>query len=255
MIAARKAGAFGRLEGGGDAWIRRGDLQASLRMRAPRDLVGETVQGLAIGPADVSRPGELRVSPRHLAIERFHSALDADEPVKGVVVRANRGGVTVDVDGCEAFVPRSHLRGRDNRDHESLIGEPWRGWVLKVTAGDQLLTAYPPRRRARRARQRARFARRLRVGDVRRGWIRNVTATCLFVRLHRAGVDAVVPSHTLVLAGRDLTDEPPQEGEGVRVEIAKIGPGTKAREVSIVASYLRRSAIIARARQLAYRWA
>jgi ribosomal protein S1 len=201
-------------------------------------LVGKTLTGLVIEPPDV-QPGVVVVSPRRFAVEYFRAALDSGRRVAGLVVRANRGGIVVEVDGVEGFVPRSELRRRENRDRHSLVGKRWQGRVLSVTPKDQVLTSRSPRQIARRAGRRARFLAGLRPGDMRRGTVRYMTDANTFIRLDRSGIDALVPRDNLAARlERGHPGPAGRAGDRVWVRITQIRPGTKEREADIAASYV-----------------
>ncbi|EGK86541.1 S1 RNA-binding domain-containing protein [Microcoleus vaginatus PCC 9802] len=69
--------------------------------------------------------GQVTLSLRQLQIQQaWEDLIDLQETGKVLQVRvsgANKGGVTVDVQGMRGFIPRSHLVERDNL--ESLIGQ------------------------------------------------------------------------------------------------------------------------------------
>ena len=69
--------------------------------------------------------GQVTLSLRQLQIqEAWEDLIELQETGKVIEVRvsgANKGGVTVDVQGMRGFIPRSHLAQRDNI--ESLIGQ------------------------------------------------------------------------------------------------------------------------------------
>ncbi|MBD1883840.1 S1 RNA-binding domain-containing protein [Microcoleus vaginatus] len=69
--------------------------------------------------------GQVTLSLRQLQIQQaWEDLIDLQETGKVLQVRvsgANKGGVTVDVQGMRGFIPRSHLVDRDNL--ESLIGQ------------------------------------------------------------------------------------------------------------------------------------
>ena len=69
--------------------------------------------------------GQVTLSLRQLQIQQaWEDLIELQETGKVLQVRvsgANKGGVTVDVQGMRGFIPRSHLVERDNL--ESLIGQ------------------------------------------------------------------------------------------------------------------------------------
>lgn len=69
--------------------------------------------------------GQVTLSLRQLQVQQaWEDLVELQETGKVLQVRvsgANKGGVTVDVEGMRGFIPRSHLAQRDNM--ESLIGQ------------------------------------------------------------------------------------------------------------------------------------
>ncbi len=78
--------------------------------------------------------GQVTVSLRQLQIkkawEKVQDLAETNQSVEVVVTGVNKGGVTVDVEGLRAFIPRSHLIQRDKL--ESLVGQYLRANFLQV---------------------------------------------------------------------------------------------------------------------------
>jgi len=94
--------------------------------------VGETKEFLIIREQDSD--GQVTLSLRQLALdEAWADIKEMAETEKSTQIRitgANKGGVTGEVAGLRAFIPRSHLQQRDNLD--SLVGQLLTATFLEV---------------------------------------------------------------------------------------------------------------------------
>ena len=94
--------------------------------------IGETKEFLIIREQDSE--GQVTLSLRQLALdEAWADIKEMAETEKSTQIRitgANKGGVTGEVAGLRAFIPRSHLQQRDNLD--SLVGQLLTATFLEV---------------------------------------------------------------------------------------------------------------------------
>ena len=101
--------------------------------------VGETKEFLIIREQDSD--GQVTLSLRQLALDKAWEDLkEIAETGKSTQIRitgANKGGVTGEVSGLRAFIPRSHLQQRDNL--ESLIGQLLTATFLEVNQENRKL--------------------------------------------------------------------------------------------------------------------
>ena len=101
--------------------------------------VGETKEFLIIREQDSD--GQVTLSLRQLALDRAWADLqeiaEAGRSTQIRITGANKGGVTGEVSGLRAFIPRSHLQQRDNL--ESLIGQLLTATFLEVNQENRKL--------------------------------------------------------------------------------------------------------------------
>lgn len=101
--------------------------------------VGETKEFLIIREQDSD--GQVTLSLRQLALdEAWADIKEMAETGKSTQIRitgANKGGVTGEVAGLRAFIPRSHLQQRDNL--ESLVGQLLTATFLEVNQENRKL--------------------------------------------------------------------------------------------------------------------
>ncbi|GAB4534499.1 MAG: hypothetical protein Tsb0014_20750 [Pleurocapsa sp.] len=85
--------------------------------------------------------GQVTLSKRQLAIEEAWDTVaeiaDSNKSIQMRVTGVNQGGVTGEVEGLRAFIPRSHLQQRDNLD--SLVGQLLTVTFLEVNRSQRKL--------------------------------------------------------------------------------------------------------------------
>ena len=101
--------------------------------------IGETHEFLIIREQDSD--GQVTLSIRQLALDQawedIREMADADKSTQVRVTGANKGGITGEVLGLRAFIPRSHLQQRDNM--ESLVGQLLTATFLEVNQENRKL--------------------------------------------------------------------------------------------------------------------
>ncbi len=101
--------------------------------------VGETKEFLIIREQDSE--GQVTLSVRQMALDRAWAEIkEMAETGKSTQIRvtgANKGGITGEVMGLRAFIPRSHLQQRDNLD--SLTGQLLTATFLEVNQENRKL--------------------------------------------------------------------------------------------------------------------
>ena len=101
--------------------------------------VGETKEFLIIREQDGE--GQVTLSIRQMALDQawsdIHEMADSGKSTQIRITGANKGGVTGEVMGLRAFIPRSHLQQRDNLD--SLTGQLLTATFLEVNQENRKL--------------------------------------------------------------------------------------------------------------------
>ncbi|HEY9770873.1 MAG TPA: S1 RNA-binding domain-containing protein [Coleofasciculaceae cyanobacterium] len=142
--------------------------------------VGETREFLIIREQDSD--GQVTLSIRQLALDRAWADIkEMAETGKSTQVRitgANKGGVTGEVSGLRAFIPRSHLQQRDNL--ESLVGQLLTATFLEVNQENRKLVL------SQRDAMRAVAMDSIREGALMAGKIVNIKPYGVFVDLEGA---------------------------------------------------------------------
>jgi small subunit ribosomal protein S1 len=123
--------------------------------------------------------------------EKIREAHDADRPVKGILVRKIKGGVTVDLMGVDAFLPGSQIALRRVPNIEDLIGETYKFKIIKLNKRRRNIVV--SRRvilEAEREKKRETLVKELLVGQVREGIVKNITDFGAFIDL--GGLDGLL---------------------------------------------------------------
>ena len=123
--------------------------------------------------------------------EKIREAHEADRPVKGMLVRKIKGGVTVDLMGVDAFLPGSQIALRRVPNIEDLIGETYKFKIIKLNKRRRNIVV--SRRvilEAEREKKRETLVKELLVGQVREGVVKNITDFGAFIDL--GGLDGLL---------------------------------------------------------------
>jgi small subunit ribosomal protein S1 len=123
--------------------------------------------------------------------EKIRAAHEEDRPVKGILARKIKGGVTVDLMGVDAFLPGSQIALRRVPNIEDLIGETYEFKIIKLNKRRRNIVV--SRRvilEAEREGKRATLVKELIVGQVREGTVKNITDFGAFIDL--GGLDGLL---------------------------------------------------------------
>ena len=123
--------------------------------------------------------------------ELIRDAYDNDRPVKGLLSRKIKGGVTVDIMGVDAFLPGSQIALRRVPNIEDLIGETYEFKIIKLNKRRRNIVV--SRRillERERKKQRSTLVKELLVGQVREGVVKNITDFGAFIDL--GGMDGLL---------------------------------------------------------------
>ena len=163
--------------------------------------------------------GMVTISARALALRQSWDkvrAMAKDGKVIQVKINGfNRGGVTCDLEGLRAFIPRSQLQ--EGEQHEALVGK---------TLGVTFLEVNPETRKLvlseKKAATAARFA-ELEVGQLVEGVVASIKPYGYFIDL--GGVSGLL--HQSCVSGGQLRDlrEVFNQGERVRALVTELDPG------------------------------
>ena len=213
-----------------------GKSEGLVALREMQSLSAEARESLQVGDpltTYVLRP-ETEDGSALLSVDRarrekgwviLRQAQEQGEHVEGSVTGRNRGGLVVEVEGVEGFVPLSHL-APPSVGGAGPFGDHEEGAKLTL----KVLEVEPSRRRAVlserqawqewRATQRARLLDELREGDVRKGHVTSHRNFGTFVDL--GGAEGLI--HISELSWRSITspDEVLQVGEETEVYVLRV---------------------------------
>jgi small subunit ribosomal protein S1 len=175
----------------------------------------------ALGEAVISRDK----ARREESWVKLEKAFEAGEKVDGVIFNQVKGGLTVDLDGAVAFLPRSQVDIRPIRDVTPLMGVPQPFQILKMDRRrGNIVVSRRTVLEESRAEQRHEIVANLEEGQVIEGMVKNITDYGAFVDL--GGIDGLL--HVTDIAWRRVNH--PTEvlniGQTVRVKIIKINHDT-----------------------------
>lgn len=186
----------------------------NLKERFPKDLEVEVLV-----TREQNADGMVTISARALALRQSWETvrnLAKDGRVVQVKVNGfNRGGVTCDLEGLRAFIPRSQLQ--DGDQHEALVGKTLGVTFIEVNAETRKLVLSE-----KKAATAARFA-ELAVGQLVEGVVASIKPYGYFVDL--GGISGLL--HQSSVTGGQLRDlrEVFSSGERVRALITELDPG------------------------------
>ncbi|MCY4571162.1 MAG: 30S ribosomal protein S1 [Gemmatimonadetes bacterium] len=123
--------------------------------------------------------------------ELIRDAHESDRPVKGLLTRKIKGGVTVDIMGVDAFLPGSQIALRRVPNIEDLIGDRYDFKIIKLNKRRRNIVV--SRRiilEQERAKKRSTLVKELLKGQVREGVVKNITDFGAFIDL--GGLDGLL---------------------------------------------------------------
>ena len=186
----------------------------NLKERFPKGLAVEVLV-----TREQNADGMVTISARALALrqswETVRNLAKGGKVVQVKVNGFNRGGVTCDLEGLRAFIPRSQLQ--DGEQHEALVGKTLGVTFIEVNAETRKLVLSE-----KKAATAARFA-ELAVGQLVEGVVAAIKPYGYFVDL--GGISGLL--HQSSVTGGQLRDlrEVFSNGERVRALITELDPG------------------------------
>jgi small subunit ribosomal protein S1 len=132
-----------------------------------------------------------RRADRLRAWERVSTKYKEGDEVQGIVQRKIKGGLLVDVEGVNVFLPASQVNLRRTHDISDFIDEPIRAVIIKIDP--ERMNIVISRRRLledERAKQKADLLKEIEDGQVRMGTVKNIADFGVFVDL--GGIDGLL---------------------------------------------------------------
>jgi small subunit ribosomal protein S1 len=123
--------------------------------------------------------------------EKIKEAYDSDQPVKGMIKRKIKGGVTVDLMGVDAFLPGSQIALRRVPNVDDLIGDEYDFKILKLNKRRRnIVVSRRVLLENERADKREILKTKLEVGHLKTGVVKNITDFGAFIDL--GGMDGLL---------------------------------------------------------------
>nr|WP_230471128.1 30S ribosomal protein S1 [Hymenobacter jejuensis] len=162
-----------------------------------RDLVdlkvGDQVEVFIEDQEDAN--GQLILSRKKAKIKQawksIYDALENDTILEGVVKRRTKGGLIMDLDGVEAFLPGSQIDVKPIRDFDIYVGRRMEVKVVKINAAfDNVVVSHKVLIEKDLEKQREAILNNLEKGQILEGVIKNMTNFGVFIDL--GGVDGLL---------------------------------------------------------------
>ena len=139
--------------------------------------------------------GQLILSRKKAKIKQawkaIYDALENDSVLEGVVKRRTKGGLIMDLDGVEAFLPGSQIDVKPIRDFDIYVGRRMEVKVVKINAAfDNVVVSHKVLIEKDLEKQREAILNNLEKGQILEGVIKNMTNFGVFIDL--GGVDGLL---------------------------------------------------------------
>ncbi len=155
--------------------------------------VGDTVEVFIEDQEDIN--GQLILSRKKAKIKQawksIYDALELDTILEGVVKRRTKGGLIMELDGVEAFLPGSQIDVKPIRDFDIYVGRRMEVKVVKInSAFDNVVVSHKVLIEKDLEKQREAILNNLEKGQILEGNIKNMTNFGVFIDL--GGVDGLL---------------------------------------------------------------
>lgn len=123
--------------------------------------------------------------------ERINQALDTDEVINGFVKSRTKGGLIVDIEGVEAFLPGSQIDIKPIRDYDQYVGKDMEFKVVKINHEfKNVVVSHKALIEDDLESQKMEIISKLEKGQVLEGTVKNITPFGVFIDL--GGVDGLL---------------------------------------------------------------
>ncbi|MEX1023534.1 MAG: 30S ribosomal protein S1 [Planctomycetota bacterium] len=128
---------------------------------------------------------------RQRAWEKLANTYSEGDEIQGIVQRKIKGGLLVDVEGVNVFLPASQVNLRRTHDISDFIGEPIRARIIKIDP-ERMNVVVSRRKLLEEERQRLKeeLLKEIEEGQVRVGTVKNIADFGVFVDL--GGIDGLL---------------------------------------------------------------
>ena len=155
--------------------------------------IGDEVEVFIEDQEDIN--GQLILSRKKAKIKQawkaIYDALELDTILEGVVKRRTKGGLIMELDGVEAFLPGSQIDVKPIRDFDIYVGRRMEVKVVKInSAFDNVVVSHKVLIEKDLEKQREAILNNLEKGQILEGNIKNMTNFGVFIDL--GGVDGLL---------------------------------------------------------------
>ncbi len=173
-----------------------------------------------LGDDDTAQLSKRRAD-RLKAWERLATKYKEGDDIHGVVQRKIKGGLLVDVEGVNVFLPASQVNLRRTHDISDFIGEPLRARIIKIDP--ERMNVVVSRRKVleeERQRQKEKLLEDIQEGQIRKGVIKNIADFGVFVDL--GGIDGLLHITDMSYGRVRHPSEMVQIGQELEVKVLRV---------------------------------
>jgi small subunit ribosomal protein S1 len=162
-----------------------------------------------------------RRADRLRAWDRVSKKYKEDDEIAGNCVRKIKGGLLVDVEGVNVFLPASQVNLRRSHDISDFIGQPVRARIIKIDH-ERMNIVVSRRKLLEEERQRLReeLLNDLKDGQVRKGTVKNIADFGVFVDL--GGIDGLLHITDMSWGRLKHPSEMVQVGQEIEVVVLRV---------------------------------
>jgi len=185
-------------------------------------IAGETYEVFydGLGEDDTATLSKRRAD-RLRAWERMATKYKEGDEVHGICQRKIKGGLLVDVEGVNVFLPASQVNLRRTHDIGDFIGEPVRARIIKIDS-ERMNVVVSRRKLLEEERQRLKeeLLKDIQDGQVRKGVIKNIADFGVFVDL--GGIDGLLHITDMSWGRVRHPSEMVQIGQEIEVKVLRV---------------------------------
>ena len=173
-----------------------------------------------LGEDDTAQLSKRRAD-RQRAWERLATKYKEGDEVQGICGRKIKGGLLVDVEGVNVFLPASQVNLRRTHDISDFIGEPIRARIIKIDP--ERMNVVVSRRKLleeERQRQKEELLKDIQEGQLRVGVIKNIADFGVFVDL--GGIDGLLHITDMSWGRVRHPSEMVQIGQEIEVKVLRV---------------------------------
>ena len=162
-----------------------------------------------------------RRADRLRAWDRVSKKYGEGDEVQGIVLRKIKGGLLVDVEGVNVFLPASQVNLRRTHDISDFINEPIRARIIKID--EERMNIVISRRKLleeERQKQKELLLNDIQEGQVRKGTIKNIADFGVFVDL--GGIDGLLHITDMTWGRINHPSEMVQLDQEIEVMVLKV---------------------------------